>query len=994
MDDAPIPHSGGDWASPQGATSWDPLRALFQSALDAMLVLDDSARIVDANPAAAELCGEDRDDLIGRWLGDFTPPERRDGAQRRWEKVLAAGTRRDTGRLARADGSQREVEYHATANFLPGRHLWMVRDVTDRNRALREAQFHADLLDHVEAAVVAVDLKGRVTHWNAAAERLYGVPRAEALGRDVQELVVAEGAESTAREVIRQVLGGDTWEGEFEVRRRDGDPVTAWVLNAAIPGSDGGVAGYVWIAVDITERRKAELELERSRATMEAILGSALDAVVAMDMEGRTVEWNGAAETTFGYTREQALGVDLMDLIGTPAFAADVAAELRRCRATGAAWSLAERMEATACRANSSEFPVELSMTDARLADGSRIIAAYVRDITERKRTRELLAQRAGQQVAIAELGRMALETEALAELMHTAVATIAQTLGIGMVALSELADDGQTLEVRAVVGLPEPLTGITTVPVGPGPIAAALESGEPVIVDDWATETRFEPHEAVGALGIASLIQAPVRGPSDSRPWGVLTLSSNEPGRFSPHDVNFAQAMASVLAGAIERRRVDDETRHRAVHDALTGLPNRALLIDRLEHALDQTGRRGSTVAVIFIDIDGFKLVNDTLGHHAGDLLLKAIAPRLSSAIRPGDTLARFAGDEFVVLCEDIADEQGAITVGERLLGCFAKPFALGRREQFVSASLGIALPRQAAPTAEDLIRDADAAMYRAKQRGRTRLEVFDEHMRVSSLIRMRIDHDLRRAVPGEDLHVHYQPIVALDGDRLVGFEALMRWRHPTRGDVPPAEFIPIAEDSGLIGMLGRWVLEQAAQQALHWDGLGASPARGLDVSVNLSARQFAGGHLAGEVAGVLEATGLDPGRLLLEITESLLIDENDTAIDELRALKDLGVKLVLDDFGTGYSSLSYLERFPIDGLKIDRSFVAALDDGAAPIVDAIVSMAHSLDLMVTAEGVERAHQLAPLRRVGCEYAQGWYFGRPTAAPSADRLISSGLAG
>ena len=234
-------------------------------------------------------------------------------------------------------------------------------------------------------------------------------------------------------------------------------------------------------------------------------------------------------------------------------------------------------------------------------------------------------------------------------------------------------------------------------------------------------------------------------------------------------------------------------------------------------------------------------------------------------------------------MLCEDIADEEGAITVGERLLGCFAKPFALGRREQFVSASLGIALPRQAAPTAEDLIRDADAAMYRAKQKGRTRLEVFDEHMRVSSLIRMRIDHDLRRAVPGEDLHVHYQPIVALDGDRLVGFEALMRWRHPTRGDVPPAEFIPIAEDSGLIGTLGRWVLEQAAQQALHWDGLGASPARGLDVRrepVSPPVRRRAPGRVRWPACSRPPA---GPTRLLLEITESLLIDENDTAIDEL---------------------------------------------------------------------------------------------------------------
>ena len=984
-----------DPGTPTADTSRAALRALFDAALDAIIVVDDSARVVDANPAAAELCGEPRDALIGRWIGDFTPAAARDRGFQRWSEFMSAGARRDTGRLVRADGTEREVEYAASANFLPGRHLWMLRDVTERNEALREARFHADLLDHVDAAVVAVDVEGRVTHWNAAAERLYGVPRDEAIGRDVEPLVAAEGEEEKSREVARRVSRGLSWEGEFKVRRRGREPVSAWVLDAPIRAPGGGVAGFVGIAVDLSERHKAELELERSRATLEAILGSALDAVVAMDLEGRTVEWNRAAEKTFGYTREEALGTDLLELVGTPGVIDEFKRQLARYRETGTAWALGGRIEVTGRRADGSEFPVELSVTDAHLPDGSTIFAAYARDITERRKTEALLAERAQQQAAIAELGQRALEGGALGELMQHAVATIAGTLSVGAVALFELREEEDALITRASVGVPEKYAGISRLPIGPGPIMNAIESGDPVIIDDWGSEERLTPHPAIEALGIASLAHVAVGGGTEGRPWGVLSITSPEPHRFSEHDVNFCQAVANVLAGAIERRRTEDAVRHRALHDDLTGLPNRALFLDRLEHALAQMERRGTTVAVIFIDIDQFKVVNDSLGHQAGDRLLQSVVPRLGNALRPGDTLARFAGDEFVVLCEGLVDEQDAVTVGERLLECFADPYSLGEREQFVSASLGIAVPGRRSQTAEDLIRDADTAMYRAKERGRARLALFDEHMRVRTLVRMRIDHDLRRAVLGEDLYVHYQPIVDLEAGEVAGFEALMRWCHPSRGDLSPAEFIPIAEESGMIGPLGRWVLEQAAEQAVRWSEVGGAHARPLGVSVNLSARQFGHGRLPDEVAEVLAATGLDPRRLVLEITESLLIDETDAAVDELHALKALGVNLVIDDFGTGYSSLSYLERFPLDGLKIDRSFVAALSGGgSAPIVDAIVSMAHSLDLAVTAEGVETGDQVGPLRRVGCEYAQGWYFGRPGPADGLDQLISAGLAG
>ena len=974
-------------------TSRAAYRALFESALDAMLLLDDEARVVDANPATAVLRGEPSELVIGRWIGEFIPATH-ELVRERWAAFLRAGAERATTRLMCANDKEREVEYAATANVMPGRHLWVVRDVTERNRAERDSQFRAHLLDHVEAAVVAVDTSWRVTHWNAAAERLYAVSRDEALGRTVRELVVADGAEDTAREVVEHVRAGLTWEGEFPVRRRNGEPLTAWVVDAPIRDSAGAVVGYVGVAVDMTERRAAERQLEHGRTVLQTMLGSSLDAVVAFDVDGRTLEWNPAAERTFGYTREQAIGADLIDLVGSPDLAPVFRSEMRRYREFGVAWPLNERVEVAARRADGTEFPLELSVSDARLEDGSTIFTAFIRDIAERKQTEALLAARAEQQAAVADLGQQALAGGALGELMEAAVQSMARTLGVGNAALFELRADEQELVTRAAAGGPE---GYETnrFPADAGTVVTALTTGEPVVVDDWDVETRFQKHEVLQLLGTRSGVDVIVGGGEHGRPWGVLCTTSTEPNRFSRHDVNFAQALANVLAGAIERRRVENAIRHRALHDDLTGLPNRELFMDRLEHALAQTVRRGATVAVIFIDIDQFKVVNDSFGHQAGDRLLQSVVPRLTEVLRPGDTLARFAGDEFVVLCEGIEDAAGAVAVAERLLGCFAEPIALDERDQFVSASLGIALPQRDGQTAETLIRDADTAMYQAKERGRARYEVFDEHMRVRTLVRMRIDHDLRRAVLGNDVSVHYQPIVSLaDGD-IAGFEALLRWRHPLRGDIPPSQFIPVAEERGLIGAMGRWVLEQAAEQAVRWRGLAGAAAEPLSVSVNLSPRQFAHGALADEVAAVLDATGLEPERLMLEITESVLMDEAGAAVDDLHALKALGVRLVLDDFGTGYSSLSYLERFPIDALKIDRSFVAGLDTGGSvAIVNAIVSMAHSLDLRVTAEGVESDGQIDQLRRVGCEYAQGWYYGRPAPPGGHDGLISSRLAG
>jgi diguanylate cyclase (GGDEF)-like protein len=396
-----------------------------------------------------------------------------------------------------------------------------------------------------------------------------------------------------------------------------------------------------------------------------------------------------------------------------------------------------------------------------------------------------------------------------------------------------------------------------------------------------------------------------------------------------------------------------------------------------------------------LFCDIDHFKLINDSLGHSAGDELLTGVAPRLKEALRPGDTVARFGGDEFAVLIEDLSDEREAVEVAERIGALFTRPFVLSGIEHFVTVSVGIALAREAGERPETLIRDADAAMYRAKERGRGRYEMFDQVMRARAVERLQLENELRRAIGREELRVRYQPIVSLDTGAVIALEALVRWQHPRRGLIAPADFIPTAEESGAIESLGSWVLERACRQAAEWHA-SYPDAFPVGMSVNLSARQVSQPGLPALVGEALTSTGLDPSSLSLEITESALVEESAAPVQNLAALREMGVRLVIDDFGTGYSSLSYLRRFPLDAIKIDRSFVEGLgvEHDSAAIVDALVAMARALSLGVIAEGVETGTQIAELKRLGCRQAQGFFFATPLRAEQVRDALRTGYSG
>jgi diguanylate cyclase (GGDEF)-like protein len=592
----------------------------------------------------------------------------------------------------------------------------------------------------------------------------------------------------------------------------------------------------------------------------------------------------------------------------------------------------------------------------------------------------------ARQQREVARFGQLALEGMAIDQLGAEATRILAGVLDVHYGVVFKQVPNEELLLV-ATTGLDEKLVGKALVPAGfRSQSGYALAVGTATVVNDWESEKRFQQSELQRREGVKSAAVVLIKG--EGRPYGVFGAASRKQHDFSQADVNFMQALANVLANAIERRRTEEQTQHEALHDPLTGLPNRNLFLDRLEHALSVAARRETSISVLFLDLDQFKLVNDSLGHAAGDELLAAVAPRIEGALRPGDTVARFGGDEFAVLAEDVGNERGATRVAERIAEDLSRPFILREREHFVSASIGIAIGEgKEAP--EALIRDADSALYRAKERGRGGYEIFDEVMRSRVIEHMQIENDLRRAIQREELELHYQPVVKLSDGSVVAMEALLRWNHPARGMVGPLAFIPVAEESRLIVPIGRWVIEQACRQAALWQQLKPDAAP-VSVAVNLSPRQIADPDLLSHIEGSIRANRIDPATLWLEFTETTLIDETSFVERTLEALTGLGVRMVLDDFGVGFSSLGYLKRLPLSMIKLDRSFVENLADSShdAAIVRAVSEMANTIGIGVVAEGVETEDQLQMASALGCGYAQGFHFAEPVPVSHIERVL------
>jgi diguanylate cyclase (GGDEF)-like protein len=488
---------------------------------------------------------------------------------------------------------------------------------------------------------------------------------------------------------------------------------------------------------------------------------------------------------------------------------------------------------------------------------------------------------------------------------------------------------------------------------------------------------------------GLASCLVAPLLVQGECA--GTLRIGFRGRVRFGNRERQVFSMFANNVSAALRNAKLFDGMRDMALHDHLTGLANRTMLLDRLEAARSRSEVDGSKVGVLFMDLDRFKVVNDSLGHDMGDQLLIAASRRICSVLRSGDMATRFGGDEFVVLCESLEDEGQAVEVAERITDALRAPFVLSGQDVFVTASVGVAVAEGGDWLPVSLIRDADAAMYRAKDGGRARTELFDHEMRAGIVDRLEIETDLRHAIQRHQLRLHFQPTVRTTDQVITGAEALVRWQHPVRGLVPPLDFIPVAEETGYIREIGSWVLDEACRQLAEWRMTPGLLDESFQMAVNVSTHQMATATLVAEVRATLARHGVPASALCLEITESALLHDTEDVRRNIEGLRAMGVHLALDDFGTGYSALSYLHRLPVEILKIDRSFIQHIAEGAKEraIVTGMVELAHAIGMRVVAEGVETAGQLSELRRIGCDVVQGWYIARPAIAAEVEELMA-----
>ncbi len=614
------------------------------------------------------------------------------------------------------------------------------------------------------------------------------------------------------------------------------------------------------------------------------------------------------------------------------------------------------------------------------LEDGVTHLAWQAQNITAQRAAEAAATRRSAQQAAIAELGREALGRQDLEGLLQHACDLLVEQMGVDCTSLMRWQPGRGCFRLVAGTGWDRGRLGAATVPGGTRSEAGfALRWPTPVVVPDLRRETRFRDPLLTDRLQLRSGVAVAIH-PGD-QPYGVLAVHTRELRSITPDDVNFLEGVGHLLAAAVARQQAEEQLQRLALHDTLTGLPNRSLLVERIALGLSRLERERGRLAVMFLDLDRFKVVNDSLGHSVGDDVLREVASRLRAILRPSDTVARLGGDEFVVVAEDLQSEEVAMMVAERLARAVEPPMQVDSGELVVTASVGAVTTSDPRALAEDLLRDADIAMYRAKATGGRAAVRFQPSMREVFGDRVQVEADLHRALRNGEFTVHYQPIFSLQTGIVRGAEALMRWQHPIRGLVPPGDFIPLAEETGAILEIGEWVLREACRTAAGW----AANGEAAEISVNLSTRQLQDPRIVDQVAAALTDHLLAPERLTLEITETAVLADSLAAVSALAGISRLGVRLAVDDFGTGYSSVSHLKRFQLHQLKLDRGFVNGLDRDPkdAAIVDGLIRLAHAVGLEAAAEGVERAEQLAKLRELGCDLAQGFLMARP--APAAE---------
>jgi diguanylate cyclase (GGDEF)-like protein/PAS domain S-box-containing protein len=898
------------------------------------------------NAAAVELTGYSRAELLGLEFWAIVHPEYR-------EMVRERGLARQRGepvpdrypfKIVRRDGEERWVDF--TAGRIQYQGEWAALgtafDITERKLAEEALARQALAFENLYDAVVITDPAGRITDWNAAAERIYGWSGEEARGETV-ELWLPPG---DAADVNRRILGAleeeGRWTGTVRFVRKDGRLGLSETVVIPLRDANGVRVGALGVSRDITEREHAAEALRVSEERYRLMVGGSEQVFFYMhDVNGVYESLSPSVHGVLGYAAEELVGKRYGTL--HPREGWDPAGVDAQTAITLASGGAPNTYRVVARHRDGHSLTLELVETAVRRDGEVRGVQGFARDITVRTRAEEALRDSEERYRTLFEESRDAVYITTLDGRFVAVNQALVEQFGYTRAELlagnvADLYTDAQDRE----------------------------RFRDEIFRDGYVRDFEVRLARRDGT-SLHCLVSATLRRGQD----GVV------------------RGFQGIIHDFTERKRAEERLAYGALHDALTGLPNRALFMDRLERAAE---RDATSIAVFFVDLDRFKVVNDSMGHAVGDRMLVEIARRLAAAMPHGATVARFGGDEFTVLLQPARNALDATHMAERLLESLAVPFALAPgQEVFASASIGIAMGTGAAESPEDLLRNADAALSRAKARGKNRYEVFDRAMHAEAVDRLQMETDLRRALERSELRLLFQPIVALDEGRLAGFEALLRWEHPERGTITPDLFIPLAEETGLISAVGRWVLEESCRRLAAWDRL--APHAKPFLSVNLSARQFVDADLADHVARTVADCAVDPSRVWLEITESVILENAEPVRVTLRRLKELGVHLCMDDFGTGYSSLAYLHRMALDELKIDRSFVSRMehDPRSAQLVHAIVTLAHNLGVRVVAEGVETPAQLASLREQRCDYAQGFLFSRGLAPEAADALLVQG---
>jgi diguanylate cyclase (GGDEF)-like protein/PAS domain S-box-containing protein len=986
-----MPRRPGATASPPGTSETGAAAApiaAFELVPAGVAVLDLQGRVQWTNRALQHLTGRRPSELLGRSVADFVPPVDHPGGVRWTDAIgeVSLDPVRGEAWYTRPDGSRaylvsdlvvvRDATGTARYGLVTVHDDTVTRAVED---ALRATNAELDsIVANAPLAICVTDLDGVVQLWNPQAELMFGWPANEVLGRrapfaSTDPSLTAELTPSADRPFpFRDIHETD----------RHGRVLDLGLRTAVLHGSSGAPAGILSAFTDISERKSTEAELLASEHRFRALVQNISDTVHIVDADGRIVFTSGQTEPVLGYPVSWWNDRSVFDVCHPD--------DAARCRVLLEDVAIHPGQQSTAeLRLRHADGHWDtISLTAVNLLHDPDIegIVITSTNITEAKRSSSLLASQARVLELIA-------RSAPLDETMLAISTMVTELVVDGVVGVFLV--EGERLVPRGGRHLPAGVLQHLGVRMADGSHAdgEALRTGEPVIVRDTTSDPLVAPmRDGLLAAGLGSTWSWPVIDMPDHRRLGTIAVYHPHPGEPDAHERATVAAAGQLLEIALERHEAESRLAYQAVHDDLTGLPNRTLVLDRLSHALARARQLKEEVAVLFLDLDRFKVVNDSLGHGAGDQLLVRFAERLRSIVRPDDTIARFGGDEFVILSEHVEGKGAVFAIADRLDQALAQPFVLDDgSEVFLTASLGLATGD--GPDADVLLRNADAAMYRAKERGRDRLEVFDEEMQEAAVARLNLGNDLRRAIEGSQFTVLHQPVVDVRTGEVVGSEALVRWAHPQRGLVLPDEFISVTEDSGLIAEVGSRVLDAALADAARWateHELGR-----FTQAVNVSARQLTT-SFADIVADALQRHQWPAERLCLELTESVLMDDLDMTLVALRSLKDLGLRLAIDDFGTGYSSLTYLQRLPVDVVKIDQSFVNGLspsarrsDDDRGTIAKAVISMAHALGLEAAAEGVENEDQLEVLRMLDCDVAQGYLFSPPVDAEGFSAFLA-----